>query len=160
MGWPGLLFGVLRHPIFLLLALLALAWSLIAVNDQGYQGPHQKPDVQIVASVTLKVVDGDAGGVMILPSGGADNPIVHYGAGEGSFFRGVMRTLVRERSARSIIDKPEFILELTSQGGLILVDELTGYWIAIEAFGPDNYREFRSIFDKARESSLVVADRN
>ena len=62
MGWPGLLFGVLRHPIFLLLALLALAWSLIAVNDQGYQGPPQKPDVQIVASVTLKVVDGDAGG--------------------------------------------------------------------------------------------------
>jgi putative photosynthetic complex assembly protein len=158
-GWPGLLFGVLRHPIFLLLALLALAWSLIAVNDQGYQGPPKKPDVQIVASVTLKVVDGDAGGVMILPSSGAD-PIVHYGAGEGSFFRGVMRTLVRERSARSIIDKPEFVLELTSQGGLMLVDELTGYWIAIEAFGPDNYREFRSIFDKARESSLVVADRN
>ena len=160
MGWPGLLIGVLRHPIFLLLALLALALSLIAVNDQGYQGPPQKPDVQIVASVTLQVVDGDAGGVMILPSGGADNPIVHYGAGEGSFFRGVMRTLVRERSARSIIDKPEFVLELTSQGGLILVDELTGYWIAIEAFGPDNYREFRSIFDKARESSLAVADRN
>jgi putative photosynthetic complex assembly protein len=159
-GWPGLLFGVLRHPIFLLLALLALAWSLIAVNDQGYQGPPQKPDVQIVASVTLQVVDSDSGGVMILPSGGADNPIVHYGAGEGSFFRGVMRTLVRERSARSIIDKPEFVLELTSQGGLILVDELTGYWIAIEAFGPDNYREFRSIFDKARESSLAVADRN
>ena len=150
---------MLRHPIFLLLALLTLAWSLIAVNDQGYQGPPQKPDVQIVASVTLKVIDGDAGGVMILPSSGAD-PIVHYGAGEGSFFRGVMRTLVRERSARSIIDKPEFVLELTSQGGLILVDELTGYWIAIEAFGPDNYREFRSIFDKARESSLVVADRN
>ncbi len=160
MGWPGLLFGVLRHPIFLLLALLALAWSLIAVNDQGYQGPPQKPDVQIVASVTLQVVDSDSGGVMILPSGGADNPIVYYGAGEGSFFRGVMRTLVRERSARSIIDKPEFVLELTSQGGLILVDELTGYWIAIEAFGPDNYREFRSIFDKARESSLAVTDRN
>ena len=159
MGWPGLLSGVLRHPIFLLLALLALAWSLITVNDQGYQGPPQKPDVQIVASVTLRVVDGDAGGVMILPSGAAD-PIIQYGSGEGSFFRGVMRTLVRERSARSIIDKPEFVLELTSHGGLILVDELTGYWIAIEAFGPDNYREFRSIFDKARESSLVMADRN
>jgi hypothetical protein len=71
-----------------------------------------------------------------------------------------MRTLVRERSARSIIDKPEFVLELTANGGLMLVDELTGYWIAIEAFGPDNYREFRSIFDKARESSLVLADSN
>ena len=159
MGWPGLLFGVLRHPIFFLLALLVLAWSLIAVNDQGYQGPPQKPDVQVIASVTLQVVDNEEGGVIVLLSDGAD-PIVHYDAGEGSFFRGVMRTLVRERVARSIIDKPEFVLELTSQGGLILVDELTGYWIAIEAFGPDNYREFRSIFDKARESSLVVADRN
>ncbi len=159
MGWPGLLFGVLRHPIFFLLALLVLAWSLVAVNDQGYRGPPQKPDVQVIASVTLQVVDNEEGGVIILLSDGAD-PIVHYDAGEGSFFRGVMRTLVRERLARSIIDKPEFVLELTSQGGLILVDELTGYWIAIEAFGPDNYREFRSIFDKARESLLVVADRN
>ncbi len=159
MGWPGLLFGVLRHPIFFLLALLVLAWSLVAVNDQGYQGPPQKPNVQVIASVTLQVVDNEEGGVIILLSDGAD-PIVHYDAGEGSFFRGVMRTLVRERLARSIIDKPEFVLELTSQGGLILVDELTGYWIAIEAFGPDNYREFRSIFDKARESLLVVADRN
>ncbi|MEC8158898.1 MAG: photosynthetic complex assembly protein PuhC [Pseudomonadota bacterium] len=159
MGWPGLLFGVLRHPIFFLLALLVLAWSLVAVNDQGYRGPPQKPDVQVIASVTLQVVDNEEGGVIILLSDGAD-PIVHYDAGEGSFFRGVMRTLVRERLARSIIDKPEFVLELTSQGGLILVDELTGYWIAIEAFGPDNYREFRSIFDKARESMLVVADRN
>ena len=158
MGWPGLLFGVLRHPVFLLLALLGLAWSLIAVNDQGYQGPPQKPDVEILARVTLTVVDGDAGAVMILPSGGS-NPIVQYGAGEGSFFRGVMRTLVRERTARSIVDKPEFVLELTSQGSLMLVDELTGYWIAIEAFGPDNYREFRSIFDKARDPSLIVADR-
>lgn len=159
MGWPGLLFGVLRHPIFLLLAALGLAWSLIAVNDQGYKGPPQKPDVQILASVTLKVIDGDAGAVMILPTGGSE-PIVQYVAGEGSFFRGVMRTLVRERAARSIVAKPEFVLELTSQGGLILADELTGYWIAIEAFGPDNYREFRSIFDKARESSLAVADRS
>ena len=159
MGWPGLLFGVLRHPIFFLLALLVLAWSLVAVNDQGYRGPPQKPDVQVIASVTLQVVDNEEGGVIILLSDGAD-PIVHYDAGEGSFFRGVMRTLVRERLARSIIDKPEFVLELTSQGSLILVDELTGYWIAIEAFGPDSYREFRSIFDKARESSLEVADRN
>ncbi|MAP04322.1 MAG: hypothetical protein CME48_05000 [Halieaceae bacterium] len=159
MGWPGLLFGVPRHPIFFLLALLVLAWSLVAVNDQGYRGPPQKPDVQVIASVTLQVVDNEEGGVIILVSDGAD-PIVHYDAGEGSFFRGVMRTLVRERLARSIIDKPEFVLELTSQGSLILVDELTGYWIAIEAFGPDNYREFRSIFDKARESSLEVADRN
>ena len=159
MGLPGLLFGVLRHPIFLLLALVALAWSLISVNNQGHQGPPTKPDVQILASVTLKVVDGESGEVKILTSGSSD-PIALYGVGEGSFFRGVMRTLVRERSARSIIDKPEFVLELTSNGGLMLVDELTGYWIAIEAFGPDNYREFRSIFDKARESSLVLADSN
>ena len=65
MGWPGLLFGVLRHPIFLLLALVALAWSLISVNNQGHQGPPTKPDVQILASVTLKVVDGESGEVNI-----------------------------------------------------------------------------------------------
>ena len=69
-----------------------------------------------------------------------------------------MRTLVRERVARSMDSKAEFVLELTSAGGLILIDELTGYWIAIEAFGPDNYQEFRLIFDRARASSSARAE--
>ena len=56
------------------------------------------------------------------------------------------------------LSKAEFVLELTSGGGLILIDELTGYWIAIEAFGPDNYQEFRLIFDRARASSSARAE--
>ena len=157
MGLPGLLFGVLRHPIFLILAALGLAWSLVAVNNEGHQGPPQKPEVEILARVALSVVDGDAGAVMIFPTGQTE-PIRKYQAGEGSFFRGVMRTLVRERVARSMDSKTEFVLELTSAGGLILIDELTGYWIAIEAFGPDNYQEFRLIFDRARASSSARAE--
>ena len=70
--------------------------------------------------------------VSILPSSGAD-PIVHT---RGVSLPGVC-ALLCERSARSIIDKPEFVLELTSQWSHF-GDELTGYWIAIEAFGPDN----------------------
>ena len=52
---------------------------------------------------------------------------------------------------------------MTSDGGLMLVDKDTGYWIALEAFGPDNYREFRAMFDAvgAFESrSLQSSDQN
>jgi len=148
-GWPGLLFGVLRHPVVLLFAAVGLAWALISVNSQGHQGPPQKPDVPIVARASLTVIDGEGGAVVIQHLESME-PLATYAAGEGSFVRGVMRTLVRERVSRSIESEPIFVLELTAAGGLILLDELTGYWIAIEAFGPDNYREFRALFDLAQ----------
>ena len=56
-----MLFGVLRHPIFLLLAAVGLGWALISVNNEGYQGPPEKPESNVVASVTLAVLDGDNG---------------------------------------------------------------------------------------------------
>ena len=158
MGWPGLLFGVLRHPIFLLLAALGLGWALIAVNNEGYQGPPEKPESNIVASVTLAVLDADNGVVKVLSAENYSELRV-YGPGEGSFLRGVIRTLVRERASRNIESAPTFDLELTDRGGLILSDQTTGYWIAIEAFGPASYREFRAIFDRARnDSSSALAN--
>ena len=159
MGWPGLLFGVLRHPIFLLLALVGLGWALISVNNEGYQGPPEKPVSNIVASVTLAVLDGDNGAVKVLTAFDSSE-VRTYGPGEGSFLRGVIRTLVRERAARNIESAPTFDLELTDRGGLILVDQTTGYWIAIEAFGPTSYQEFRAIFDQANQrSTSTLADR-
>ena len=154
MGWPGLLFGVLRHPIFLLFAAVVLSWALISVNSQGHQGPPKKPDVSIVARASLTVIDGEGGAVVIKHLESME-PLATYAAGEGSFVRGVMRTLVRERVSRSIESEPQFVLELTAAGGLILLDELTGYWIAIEAFGPDNYREFRALFDRAHAFDIA-----
>lgn len=151
---------MLRHPIFLLLAAVGLGWALISVNNEGYQGPPEKPESNIVATVTLAVLDGENGEVKVLA---ADNSaeVRVYGPGEGSFLRGVIRTLVRERASRDIDSKPTFDLELTDRGGLILVDQTTGYWIAIEAFGPTSYKEFRAIFDRAhRNSTSTLADRS
>ena len=159
MGWPGLLFGVLRHPVVLLFAAVGLAWALISVNSQGHQGPPQKPDVPIVARASLTVIDGEGGAVVIQHLESME-PLVTYAAGEGSFVRGVMRTLVRERVSRSIESEPIFVLELTAAGGLILLDELTGYWIAIEAFGPDNYREFRALFDLAQALDVPALEQS
>ena len=159
MGWPGLLFGVLRHPVVLLFAAVGLAWALISVNSQGHQGPPQKPDVLIVARVSLTVIDGEGGAVVIQHLESME-PLATYAAGEGSFVRGVMRTLVRERVSRSIESEPIFVLELTAAGGLILLDELTGYWIAIEAFGPDNYREFRALFDLAQALDVPALEQS
>jgi putative photosynthetic complex assembly protein len=158
-GWPGLLFGVLRHPVVLLFAAVGLAWALISVNSQGHQGPPQKPDVPIVARASLTVIDGEGGAVVIQHLESME-PLATYAAGEGSFVRGVMRTLVRERVSRSIESEPIFVLELTAAGGLILLDELTGYWIAIEAFGPDNYREFRALFDLAQALDVPALEQS
>jgi len=158
-GWPGLLFGVLRHPVVLLFAAVGLAWALISVNSQGHQGPPQKPDVPIVARASLTVIDGEGGAVVIQHLESME-PLATYAAGEGSFVRGVMRTLVRERVSRSIESEPIFVLDLTAAGGLILLDELTGYWIAIEAFGPDNYREFRALFDLAQALDVPALEQS
>jgi putative photosynthetic complex assembly protein len=154
-----LLFGVLRHPVVLLFAAVGLAWALISVNSQGHQGPPQKPDVPIVARASLTVIDGEGGAVVIQHLESME-PLATYAAGEGSFVRGVMRTLVRERVSRSIESEPIFVLELTAAGGLILLDELTGYWIAIEAFGPDNYREFRALFDLAQALDVPALEQS
>ena len=82
MGWSGMLFGVLRHPIFLLLAAVGLGWALISVNNEGYQGPPEKPESNVVASVTLAVLDGDNGSVKVLTA--SDSVEVRaYGPGEG-----------------------------------------------------------------------------
>ena len=159
MGWPGLLFGVLRHPVVLLFAAVGLAWALISVNSQGHQGPPQKPDVPIVARASLTVIDGEGGAVVIQHLESME-PLATYAAGEGSFVRGVMRTLVRERVSRSIESEPIFVLELTAAGGLILLDELTGYWIVIDAFGPDNYREFRALFDLAQALDVPALEQS
>jgi putative photosynthetic complex assembly protein len=154
-----LLSGVLRHPVVLLFAAVGLAWALISVNSQGHQGPPQKPDVPIVARASLTVIDGEGGAVVIQHLESME-PLATYAAGEGSFVRGVMRTLVRERVSRSIESEPIFVLELTAAGGLILLDELTGYWIAIEAFGPDNYREFRALFDLAQALDVPALEQS
>ncbi|MCH1554157.1 MAG: hypothetical protein L7S45_06140 [Luminiphilus sp.] len=153
MGWPGLIAGVLRHPIFLALAAMALAWALVAVNTDVDPGPPDKPPVTIAASVSLNFSDSDSGGVIVIDAK-SGSEIRRYDMGEGSFVRGVLRTLVRERASRDIGGQQSFQLELTSDGGLMLVDENTGYWIALEAFGPDNYREFRAMFDTAQALSF------
>jgi len=152
MGWPGLIAGVLRHPIFLALAAMALAWALVAINTDIDPGPPEKPEVTIVGSVSLDFSDADSGGVVVTDAK-SGSEIRRYEMGEGSFVRGVLRTLVRERASRDISGQPSFQLEMTSDGGLMLVDDDTGYWIALEAFGPDNYREFRAMFDSARALS-------
>ncbi len=172
MGWPGLIAGVLRHPIFLALAAMALAWALVAVNTDIDPGPPEKPAVTIVASVSLDFSDTDSGGVVVTDAE-SGSEVHRYDMGEGSFVRGVLRTLVRERASRDIAGQPSFQLELTSDSSLMLVDEDTGYWnmlcdypwgfLALEAFGPDNYREFRDMFDTAQalsSPSLQGSDQN
>jgi putative photosynthetic complex assembly protein len=155
MGWPALIAGVLRHPIFLALAGMALVGALVAVNTDVSPGPPKKPTVDIVASVSLDFADADSGGVVVTDAASGVE-LRRYGMGEGTFVRGVLRTLVRERVSREIGSQQSFQLELTADGGLMLVDKVTGHWIALEAFGPDNFGEFRDMFDAAQGLGMPI----
>ncbi len=68
-------------------------------------------------------------------------------SGEGSFVRGVMRSLVRERRLRGNTEQAQFELRLTQPGQLLLIDKATDTTLLLDAFGPDNVKTFANLFE-------------
>ena len=80
-----------------------------------------------------------------------------YESGEGSFLRGIVRSLVRERRVRDLDPGGEFNLALLDNGSLVISDPDTGYWMALEAFGVDNRRLFAEILEQAVSEEVAAA---
>ena len=80
-----------------------------------------------------------------------------YESGEGSFLRGIVRSLVRERRVRDLDPGGAFNLALLDNGSLVISDPDTGYWMALEAFGVDNRRLFFQILEQALSDEVVAA---
>ena len=112
----------------------------------------------LVQDRTLLFSDGADGEVVI--SDAASSVIVRtLTAGEGSFIRGVVRSLVRTRHQQGLFAQTGFHLNLYEDGRLQLIDPLTGQVIDLVAFGPTNMAEFAGLLDQESGLPLVAGSR-
>ena len=109
----------------------------------------------LVQDRTLLFSDGADGEVVI--SDAASGAIVRtLAAGEGSFIRGVVRSLVRTRQQQGLFAQTGFHLNLYEDGRLQLIDPLTEQVIDLVAFGPTNMAEFAGLLDQGSGLPLVA----
>ena len=112
----------------------------------------------LIQDRTLLFSDGANGEVVI--SDAASSVIVRtLTAGEGSFIRGVVRSLVRTRHQQGLFAQTGFHLNLYEDGRLQLIDPLTGQVIDLVAFGPTNMAEFAGLLDQESGLPLVAGSR-
>jgi putative photosynthetic complex assembly protein len=125
---------------WLALALLCLLLTVGGMRLAGYQ-PEAPTPGPIVASRDLLVQDLGAGSVQVrdYTSG---RPLLHLAPGEGSFIRGVLRGLARERRSHELGAQIPFRLSRHSDGHLRLTDPATGTQIDLQAFGTRNEAAF------------------
>ena len=104
----------------------------------------EPPVGSLLQGKTLLFNDGPNGEVAI--SDEATGAVVRtLYAGEGSFIRGVVRSLVRTRHQQGLFAQTGFHLNLYEDGRLQLVDPLTSQVIDLVAFGPTNMAEFAGL---------------
>jgi putative photosynthetic complex assembly protein len=126
--------------------LLACVLAVAAARLSGFETGNA-PAADPVASIRLGFADSENGAVNIYVwDSGAD--LQTLAPGEGSFIRGVLRSLVRERRSRGLLIDDPFRLTRYDDGSLTLDDPLTGREIALQAFGPTNADAFAVLLDK------------
>lgn len=145
----------LRYPMIWVALAMALLWAWGTTRDQTPGSPPQAPVALPVVSAELQFLDGPQGLIEVI---NARNhaPLASYSAGEGSFLRGILRSLVRERRMRDLEPGGAFHLALLETGSLVISDPQTGYWMALEAFGVDNRRVFAELLEAAQHSDEVI----
>ena len=109
----------------------------------------------VIEGRTLLFNDGPKGEVQISDAATGEVVRTLY-AGEGSFIRGVVRSLVRTRHQQGLFAQTGFNLNLYEDGRLQLVDPLTRQVIDLVAFGPTNMAEFAGLLTPATSSPLVA----
>ena len=109
-----------------------------------------------VSSADLLFIDGPRGRIDVLDAQ-TQATLAVYESGEGSFLRGIVRSLVRERRVRDLDPGGAFNLALLDNGSLVISDPDTGYWMALEAFGVDNRRLFAEILEQALSEEIAAA---
>ncbi len=119
------------------------AVSLARWNEQVSR--HPVPDVRPVAERQLLFLDGVNGDVRVVDAASGAS-VGHFARGEGSFVRGVIRSLTRARSQQVVLPEQPFTLQQYPGGRLILSDPRTGERIELNAFGTTNAGVFVSFF--------------
>ncbi|MDG2459903.1 MAG: photosynthetic complex assembly protein PuhC [Luminiphilus sp.] len=147
--------GIVGHPMVWVVLAMALLWAWgLSRQDGSYVPPVQQASPSI-SSTNLLFIDGPKGRIDVLEAE-THSPLAAYDSGEGSFLRGILRSLVRERRVRDIDSGGKFNLAMLENGSLVISDPETGYWMALEAFGLDNRRIFAEILQRATALDLVA----
>lgn len=131
--------GIIAVGAFVLLVLS----TVLATRLTGYQ-PGGAALAPVVAMRELGFRDRENGRIDIFDWRSGET-ITHYDAGEGSFLRGVMRSLVRQRRIAGITRELPFSLSRHADGRLLISDAQTGETIDLGAFGPDNIAVFAAL---------------
>ncbi len=127
--------------------LLACVLVIAAARLSGFE-PGDEATSEPVASIQLGFADSDDGSVTIYDwDSGAE--LQTLAPGEGSFIRGVLRSLVRERRSRGLMIDDPFRLTRFDDGSLTLNDPLIDRDIALQAFGPSNVGAFAVLLESS-----------
>ena len=82
-----------------------------------------------------------------------DTLLATFRAGEGSFVRGILRSMTRERRINEAGSTRPFRLARHRDGALTILDEATGQLIVLNAFGPTNAGAFARLLDNSQAES-------
>jgi len=105
------------------------------------------PQGAVVAQKNLQFTDEVDGSVHVIDVN--SGTLVHvFASGDGSFVRGVLRSLVRARNARGLTQANAFDLALHEDGRMILSDAETHESVDLVAFGATNFRAFSQLLDE------------
>ena len=122
---------------------LLILCAVLVARLTGFE-PAQPQLAPLVDTRTLGFRDGAAGSVEIYDWDSGEE-IVRIATGEGSFLRGVMRSLVRQRRGSAIPTGAPFLLSRYADNRLIISDPATGENIDLIAFGPTNIAVFAAL---------------
>ena len=137
----GLNRGMVALGVVVLVTLAALATAMLA----GYRPTAPVPGA-VVASADLRFEDASAGVVRIY-DWHSGRVLADLEPGDGSFIRGVLRSLVRERRSHALGMVAPFHIARHADGKLTLEDTATGRRIELPAFGPTNAGAFAALLD-------------
>lgn len=128
----------------LLISSVALAWASssgwLESQDDGAAQSNQVNNV-VKASRTLQFVDHTDGSVEVIDHRTLE-AVKLYQTGEGSFIRGVLRTLTAERRRGEFDNTAPFELEWDSANHLRLTDQATGTSLLLNSYGTSNVHAF------------------
>lgn len=137
---------VLWTVAFLLVFILG-AVAMVRITGNG-------PDQLAAATITerlLRFEDSQGGGVAVID--GESGKLLTIVTGEQGFFRGALRALTRDRTARKIGSEQPFKLISRTDGRLTLFDPVSGQRIDLDSFGPTNAAVFVPFLTMQPQSS-------
>jgi putative photosynthetic complex assembly protein len=128
-----------RWVLWATACLLAFTLGAVALVRITGNGPDQLA-AATVSERLLRFEDSPGGGVAVID--GETGKLLTTVTGEQGFFRGAIRALARDRTARKIGAEEPFKLISRADGRLTLFDPVSGQRVDLESFGPTNAAVF------------------